>query len=50
MPAHARYDADSTAFDELVEEDNRAADLLNRTAAARDDRAGAAAYVSAHPP
>ena len=48
--AHARYDADSAAFDRLVEEYNRAVDLLNRTAASRYDRAGAAAYVSAHPP
>lgn len=48
--AYARYGADTAACDRLVEEYNRAADLLNRTAANRYDRAGAAAYVSAQPP
>ena len=48
--AYARYIADGDAFDRLVEEHNRAVDLLNATAASRYDRAGAAAYVSAHPP
>lgn len=48
--AYARYTADDAAFDRLVEEHNRAVDLLNATAASRYDRAGAAAYVSGHPP
>ncbi len=48
--AYARYAADDAAFDRLVEEHNRAVDLMNATAASRYDRAGAAAYVSAHPP
>ena len=48
--AYARYIADGDAFDRLVEEHNRAVDLLNATAASRYDRAGAGAYVSAHPP
>ncbi len=48
--AYARYRENAAACDRLVDEYNRAADLLNRTAANRYDRAGAAAYVSANPP
>ncbi|MEN6342598.1 MAG: hypothetical protein ABFC89_08565 [Methanospirillum sp.] len=47
--AYERYNADAAACDRLVEEYNRAADLLNRTAPNRYDRAGAAAYVSTQP-
>jgi hypothetical protein len=46
--AYTRYTADDAALDELVEEYNRAVDLLNRTAATLYDRAGASTYVSAH--
>lgn len=48
--AYAQYCTDAAACDGLVEEYNRGATLLNRTAASRYDRAGAAAYVSANPP
>jgi hypothetical protein len=47
--AYARYSADSAEFDRLVDEHNRAVDLLIQTAASRYDRVGAGAYVSAHP-
>lgn len=50
VTAYARYTAHEDAFDRLVEEHNRAVDLLNATAASRYDRTGGAAYVSAHPP
>lgn len=42
--------ADAAARDRLVDEYNRAAELLERTAASRYDRVGAEAYVSARPP
>lgn len=48
--AYARYTADEDTFDRLVDEHNRAVDLLKATAASCYDRAGAVAYVSAHPP
>ena len=48
--AYARYTADEDTFDRLVDEHNRAVDLLKATAESRYDRAGAVAYVSAHPP
>ncbi len=48
--AYAQYGTDAAACDRLVAEYNRAADLLNRTAANRYDRVGAGAYVSAQPP
>jgi hypothetical protein len=47
--AYARYAADATEVDRLVDEYNRAVDLLNLTGAGRYDRAGATAYVSAQP-
>lgn len=47
--AYSRYTTDAAACDRLVEEYNCAADLLNRTAPNRYDRAGAAAYVSTQP-
>lgn len=47
--AHARYAAESAALDGLVDRYNLAVELLNRTGPGRYDRAGATAYVSAHP-